>query len=31
MEEATNELSHEDNNAFLLLDNGFRLGLSYRF
>ena len=25
------ELSHEDNNAFLLLDNGFRLGLSYRF
>jgi hypothetical protein len=25
------ELSHEDNNAFLLLDNGFRLTLTYRF
>jgi len=25
------ELSHEDNNAFLLLDNGFRLRLIYRF
>jgi hypothetical protein len=25
------ELSHEDNNAFLLLDHGLRLTLSYRF
>ncbi len=25
------EVSHEDNNAFLLLDNGFRLSLTYRF
>jgi len=25
------EVSHEDNNAFLLIDNGFRLSLNYRF
>ena len=25
------ELSHEDNNAFRLLDNGLGVGLTYRF